>query len=178
MILPSIVSIVTFLIIFSYFTPLIGAQSNDISTDPKPYGKPLEEWAKEYWQWNVGVPPGDIPKDVNTNLDKCIVGSDRQNTMTLLLGVYGLTYSTKCNISSAKPILIPLLAGECNPSVPEPRSKTAKIEDLWACAKDADEGFNAWEVRLDNRVLLKKAGNEEVNGNLIDNILKSEAKRS
>jgi len=40
--LSSIVSVVTFLIIFSYFTPLIGAQSNDISTDPKPYGKPLE----------------------------------------------------------------------------------------------------------------------------------------
>jgi hypothetical protein len=169
--LSSIVSVVTFLIIFSYFTPLIGAQSNDISTGPKPYGKPLEEWAKEYWQWNIGVPPGDIPKDVNTNLDKCIVGSDRQNTMTLLLGVYGLTYSTKCNISSAKPILIPLLAGECNPTVPGPRSKNAKIEDLWACAKDADEGLNAWEVRLDDRVLFKKAGNEEVNGHLIDNIL-------
>jgi hypothetical protein len=169
--LTSIVSIVTFLIIFSYFTPLIGAQSNDISTDPKPYGKPLEEWAKEYWQWNVGVPPGDIPKDVNTNLDKCIIGSDRQNTMILLSGVYHMTYSTKCNISSTKPILVPLLAGECNPTVPEPRSKTGKIEDLWACAKDADEEFKAWEVRLDNRVLYKKSGNEEVNGHLIDNIL-------
>ena len=101
--LSSIVSVVTFLIIFSYFTPLIGAQSNDISTDPKPYGKPLEEWAKEYWQWNIGVPPGDIPKDVNNNLDECIVGSDRQNTMTLLLGVYGLTYSTKCNIRRRSP---------------------------------------------------------------------------
>jgi hypothetical protein len=169
--LPSIVSFVTFLIIFSYFTPLIGAQSNDISTHPKPYGKPLEEWAKEYWQWNVGVPPGDIPKDVNTNLDKCIIGSDRQNTMILLSGVYHMTYSTKCNISSTKPILVPLLAGECNPTAPEPRTKTGKIEDLWACAKDADEEFKAWEVRLDNRVLLKKSGNEEVNGHLIDNII-------
>jgi hypothetical protein len=55
--------------------------------------------------------------------------------------------------------------------VPEPRSKTGKIEDLWACAKDADEEFKAWEVRLDNRVLFKKSGNEEVNGHLIDNIL-------
>jgi hypothetical protein len=55
--------------------------------------------------------------------------------------------------------------------VPEPGTKTAKIEDLWTCAKDADEGFKAWEVTLDNRVLFKKAGNEEVNGHLIDNIL-------
>jgi hypothetical protein len=167
----SLVSIVAFVTIFGYHSQLMGAESNDLSIDAKPYGKTLEEWAKEYWQWNIGLPPGDIPKDANTNLDKCIVGSDRQNTMTLLLGVYDLTYSTKCNISSAKPILVPLLAGECNPTVPEPRSKTAKIEDLWACAKDADEGFKAWEVRLDNRVLFKKAGNEEVNGHLIDNIL-------
>jgi hypothetical protein len=167
----SLVSIVAFVTIFGYHSQLMGAESNDLSIDAKPYGKTLEEWAKEYWQWNIGLPPGDIPKDANTNLDKCIVGSDRQNTMTLLLGVYDLTYSTKCNISSAKPILVPLLAGECNPTVPEPRSKTAKIVDLWACAKDADEGFKGWEVRLDNRVLFKKAGNEEVNGHLIDNIL-------
>jgi hypothetical protein len=167
----SLVSIVAFVTIFGYHSQLMGAESNDLSVDAKPYGKTLEEWAKEYWQWNIALPPGDIPKDVNTNLDKCMVGSDRENTIILLLGVYDHTYSTKCNISSAKPILIPLLAGECNPTVPEPRGKTAKIEDLWTCAKDADEGFNAWEVRLDNRVLFKKAGNEEVNGDLIDNIL-------
>jgi hypothetical protein len=100
-----------------------------------------------------------------------LLGSDRQNTMILLFGVYDLTYSTKCNISSAKPILVPLLVGECDPTVPEPRTITRKIEDLWTCAKDADEGFKAWEVRLDNRVLFKKAGNEGVNANLKDEIL-------
>jgi hypothetical protein len=167
----SLVSIVAFVTIFGYHPELMGAESSDLSIDAKPYGKTLEEWAKEYWQWNVGLPPGDIPKDVNTNLDKCMVGSDKQNTMILLLGVYDLTYSTKCNISSAKPILVPLLVGECDPTVSEPGTKTGKIDDLWACAKDADEGFKAWEVRLDNRVLFKKAGNEEVNGHLIDNIL-------
>jgi hypothetical protein len=169
--LASLLSIVTFLILFSYFTPLIGAESNDLSTDAKPYGKPLEEWAKEYWQWNVGLPPGDIPKDNNTNLDKCIVGSDPQKTMLFLVEAYDLTYSSKCNISSKNPILVPLLIGECDPSVDEPRTKTGKIEDLWACAKDANEGFKAWEVTLDKRVLFKKAGNEEVNANLKDEIL-------
>lgn len=169
--LASLVSIVIFLIIFSHFTPLIGVESNDLSIEPKPYGKTLEEWAKEYWQWNVGLPPGDIPKDNNTNLDKCIFGSDRQKTMIFLLEAYDLTYSTKCNISSKSPILVPLLIGECDPSVDEPRVKTGKIEDLWACGKDANEGFKAWEVSLDNRVLFKKAGNEEVNANLKDDIL-------
>jgi hypothetical protein len=169
--LASLVSIVTILILFSHFAPLVGAESNDLSTDAKPYGKPLEQWAKEYWQWNVGLPPGDIPKDNNTNLDKCIVGSDPQKSMLFLVEAYDLTYSTKCNISSKSPILVPLLIGECDPSVDEPRTKTGKIEDLWACAKDANEGFKAWEVTLDNRVLFMKAGNEEVNANLKDEIL-------
>lgn len=167
----SLVAIVTFLIIFSFFTPLISAQSNDISTDPKPYGKPLEQWAKEYWQWNVGLPPGDIPKDNNTNLDKCILGSDPEKTMLFLVEAYDLTYSTKCDISTKSPLLIPLLIGECDPSVDEPRTKTGKIEDLWACAKDANEGFKAWEIRLDDRILFKKVGNQEVNANLKDQIL-------
>ena len=167
----SLLSIVTFITVFGYHSQLMGAERNDFATDAKPYGKPLEEWAKEYWQWNVGLPPGDIPKDVNTNLAKCLFGSDKQKTMIFLLGVYDLTYSTKCIISSAKPILVPLLVGECDPTVPEPRTKTGKIEDLWTCAKDANEGFKAWEVRLDNRVLFKKAGSEEVNANLKDDIL-------
>jgi hypothetical protein len=60
--LSSIVSVVTFLIIFSYFTPLIGAQSNDISTDPKPYGKPLEEWLKNIGNGILGCHQEISPK--------------------------------------------------------------------------------------------------------------------
>jgi hypothetical protein len=41
-------------------------------------GKPLEEWAKEYWQWVVTTPE-TIPKDPQTNLDQCIMGSDILN---------------------------------------------------------------------------------------------------
>jgi hypothetical protein len=167
----TLVSIVTSVAIFGCLTPVIGAESNDFSTDAKPYGKPLEEWAKDYWQWNIGLPPGDIPKDVNTNLDKCILGSDQQKVMTFLFSPYDLTYSSKCNISSGHPILVPLLIGECDPTVTQPMTKTGKIEDLWACARDADEGLIAWEVNLDNRVLFKKTGNEEVNINLKDKIL-------
>ncbi len=167
----ALVSIVTSVAIFGCLTPVIGAGNNDFSTDAKPYGKPLEEWAKDYWQWNIGLPPGDIPKDVNTNLDKCILGSDQQRVMTFLFSPYDLTYSSKCNMSSGHPILVPLLIGECDPTVNQPETKTGKIEDLWACARDGDEGLIAWEVSLDNRVLFKKTGNEEVNMNLKDKIL-------
>ena len=168
---PLFLCFLTSVTIFSYFTPLMGANSTDFFAGGEPYGKPLEEWAKEFWQWDVGLPPGDIPKDVNTNLDKCIVGSDRQKVMMFLLQAYDLTYSSKCNISSGHPILVPLLIGECDPTVPEARTKTDNIEDLWACAKDSDEGLIAWEVSLDDRVLFQKAGNKEVNAHLKDKIL-------
>ena len=50
-------------------------------------------------------------------------------------------------------------------------TKTGKIEDLWACAKDADEGFISWEVTLNIHTLFKKAGSEQVNHDLLDQIL-------
>ena len=71
-----------------------------------------------------------------------------------------------------KPILVPLLTGECNPTVQEPRTKTGKIEGLWACAKDADEGLEIVGSQPRRSVFCsRRLGNEEVNGNLKDKIL-------
>ena len=50
-------------------------------------------------------------------------------------------------------------------------SSSDKIEDKWACAKDADEVFKSWEVILDNRTLFKNSGDEVVNMELKDQIL-------
>ena len=148
-----------------------GTNGMDFFAGNEPNGKPLEEWAKNYWQWSSTLPSGEIPNDSQTNLAKCFIGSDPGGAMAYLRGVYGESYVTKCNLSSKLPILIPLLTGECDPTVPELRSKTGNIEDLWACAKDADQGLISWEVTLDDRILFKKAGNEGVNLDLVDQIL-------
>ena len=103
--------------------------------------------------------PYEIPKD-ETGLDKCIVGSDPEGRMQFLLNGYEKTYTAKCTISSQKPILIPLLIGECDSTIEDdPRVKTGKIEDLWECAKDVDEEFYLWDVTLDDKVLFRKSGN-------------------
>ena len=73
-------------------------------------------------------------------------------------GVYGQTYSAECTIPTGKYFLVPLLVGVCDSTVPDPRSATDKIEDKWACAKDADEVFKTWEEVLDERVLFKNSG--------------------
>jgi hypothetical protein len=142
----------------------------DFFAGSKPFGKPLDEWAKSYWQWSLTI-PYEIPKD-ETGLDKCIVGHDPQGRMQFLLNSYEKTYATKCTISSQKPILIPLLIGECDSSiVDDPRVKTGRIEDLWECAKDVDEEFYLWDVILDDKVLFRKSGTSEVNPELKEKIL-------
>lgn len=136
------------------------------------YNESLDRWAQKYWQWSVGMPLAqDIPLDPQTQMSKCIVGSDQNGTMLFLLDPYDNEYTTKCTISSGKPILVPLLISECDRASTDPRIKPGEIEGLWACAKDFNEVFRAWDVTLDNKTLTRKAGNEEVNVTLINDIL-------
>ena len=135
-------------------------------------GKSLERLAQEYWQWLVGLPPTDqIPRDPATNLHQCYLGYDKNNTVIFLLNSFDTSYSSKCTIPSDKYLLVPLLIGECDPTVPVEQTKSGKLQDLWACARDVDEPFDTWEVSLDGKVIFKKVGSEEVNSNLKDNIL-------
>ena len=134
-----------------------------------PYGKPLEEWAKDFWQWHATLPQDVVSIDPKTNLNNCILGSDEQGKMTFLFNVYDVDYSTKCGITSKSPILIPLLVGECDPEAPG--AESSKIEDLQACPRESDETMVSWEVKLDNHVLFKKAGIDEVNAQWISKIL-------
>jgi hypothetical protein len=136
------------------------------------YNESLDTWAQKYWNWSVAMPfAQDIPIDPQTQMSKCIIGSDQNGTMLFLLDPYDNEYTTKCTISSGKPILVPLLISECDRLTPDPRIKPGEIEGLWACAKDYDEVFRAWDVTLDNETLTRKAGNEEVNPQLMNEIL-------
>lgn len=130
----------------------------------------LEEWANKYWQWWATIIFDDIKKDVSTNLDSCIINHDKVG-MTFLLNIYDRKYITKCTISSEYPILIPLLIGECDPTVEEVFAKSGNIQDLQTCAMLANEIFKAWEVILDDKIIFKKSGNENVNLSLKDRIL-------
>ncbi|MDQ3852996.1 MAG: hypothetical protein M3299_09200, partial [Thermoproteota archaeon] len=63
------------------------------------------------------------------------------------------------------------LISECDPTVPDPRSKSDDIQDMWACAKEANEIFKLWEVVLDHQILYKNSGDSIVNPNLTEQIL-------
>jgi hypothetical protein len=103
----------------------------EIITDRDIYGKSLEFWVQEYWEWAFTVPlVQDIPIDEHTGMTNCYVGTDASNTMLFLFDPYDATYSTKCEISSGKAILVPLLISECDRTEPDPRIKDGEIEGL------------------------------------------------
>lgn len=148
----------------------INADNMDFFAGREPSNITLEEWANKYWQWWATVLHNDIKKDSFTNLDTCIIHQDKDG-MIFLFNIYDQKYTTKCTISSEYPILIPLLIGECDPTVEEVYAKSGNIQDLQACAMLANEIFKAWEVVLDGKVIFKKSSNEAVNVNLKDMIL-------
>jgi hypothetical protein len=148
-----------------------GQQSPEFFAGKNLKGKSLEKLAQEYWQWVAEATPEDIPKDTKTNLNECRLGYDKDNMTIFLLTPYDVTYSAECTISSDKYLLVPLLVGECDPTVPEKRTKSGRIEDLWACAREADEPFDIWKVTLDNRVIFKNVAWLKVNADLKDEIL-------
>jgi hypothetical protein len=148
------------------------SEDSPIITGNDIYGKPLENWAQDYWRWWATTSPEvEVPVDPVTNFSKCVIGTDTNNTMLFLRDSYDTNYVTRCSLPVGKPILVPLLIAECDPTVEDPRTKTGRIEDLWACAKDGDETLAAWNVVLDNEVLFKKSGNEQVNEELKNRIL-------
>jgi hypothetical protein len=90
-------------------------------------------------------------------------------SMIFLMNPYTANYKGNCAIPSDRYILVPLLVGECDPTVPA--VKTATIEELRKCAQAADEPFKSWDVVLDDRVITRNWGNEVVNPDLIKSTL-------
>src|SRR5215204_5142576 len=53
------------------------------------YNESLDTWAQKYWQWSLAIPfAQDIPIDPQTQMSKCIVGSDQNGTMLFLVDPY------------------------------------------------------------------------------------------
>lgn len=143
-------------------TPVTATGGTDLLADEKPLGESLESWAIKYWRWWATVPPG-----YETN--SCVMYSVPNASMVFLINPYTMNYQGNCDIPSDRYILVPLLVGECDPTLPV--IKTGKIEELWKCAQAADEPFESWNVVLDNEIITRNWGNKVVNPDLIQRIL-------
>lgn len=127
--------------VMAYFSPVIAltntAMADSInpglfSRDSSPYGVPYGEWLAKWWNWTLSIPATQHPRDSYTP-EKCAV--NQEDPVWFLADQLGGREERTCTIPSGRAILIPLLVGECDSSIPELRSD----QDLRRCAMAGNE---------------------------------------
>jgi hypothetical protein len=146
----------------SFHLPAIATSGINLVAGKGPLGQSLETWAIKYWQWFATLPSG-------FENNPCLIYSVPNAPMVFLINSWTQEYSGNCTISSDKYVLVPLLIGECDPTLPEAKSGT--LEDLQSCAKAADEPFESWDIVLDDTVISRKWGNQVINPNIVQDLL-------
>lgn len=162
-----IASFGVFLTIPNFSNLTEGYDQKFIVEESPPYGKPLEKWAQEYWQWWATMPP-NIDDLVDVDDDPCITHQSESSKVLFLLNPYGRIYNSKCEISSQNALLVPLLVGECDTNLSTyagPKevnnANISSLTELHKCAMSSDETFNAWRVTLDGQIIFQNTGSPE-----------------
>ena len=164
--------LITLLSICVSSASLRATAESDVFAGKEPLGIALEKWAFEYWKWWLTVPE-NVTDIAAVRSDQCILGKDPSGQMLFLMNPYNYhDIKLNCNISSESYVLVPLLVGESDPTVPEcEKTKCPRKEDLWKTATGPDELFHSAKVLLDNKLLVEKLGDKESNSTLLKDIL-------
>jgi hypothetical protein len=125
-----------FSLLFS-LTPVVYSDSINpgvYSKDSAPFGVPYREWLSKWWQWNMGIPTAEHPRD-NYSPEKCTV--NQSGPVWFLPDILTGKEERTCTIPEGKAILVPLLTGEWHndPSDPVPLTDS----ELKAAAMAGDE---------------------------------------
>ena len=111
------------------------AQGNNSAVYPKdsaPFGVPYKDWISKWWQWNVGIPSSQHPRD-NYTSEKCTV--NQNGPVWFIPDILTGKEERTCTIPEGKAILVPLLTGECDTS----ESQSQNDADLRQCSMAGDE---------------------------------------
>jgi hypothetical protein len=133
------------------------------------FGIPIEKWAQEYWQYWAKV-PSKVLDDARGRNDACIIGSDPSKRVFYLADSYADKVELNCTVPANAYFLIPLLIGECDPTVPDLKDNP-KLVDFWECAANADEPLVSARIIVDGKTLFEKAGDRVTNSTLLDDAL-------
>jgi hypothetical protein len=144
-----LIVVVTAIVLASFFpiTALTNTAIADsinpgvFSKDSSPYGVPYGKWLAKWWNWTFSIPAAQHPRD-NYTPDKCAV--NQEGPVWFLADQLGGREGRTCTIPSGKAILIPLLVGECDYSIPELRSD----QDVRRCAMAGNE-YGVIEATID-----------------------------
>lgn len=125
------------------------------SKGDKPYGLTYGQWTANFWKWVISIPQQNNPNNDPTG-QKCAISQN--DKVWYLAPTFGGTAERTCTIPAGKPILFPLLVGECN-YLENPELKTES--QLRTCAMQGNEGSRSMEVTIDG-VKLKNLENYRV----------------
>jgi hypothetical protein len=137
-------TILSMLIIFIY-VPLINAADNSLlySKDSNPYSISYGDWIATWWQWNIGIPPAQHPRD-HFSPQTCT--TDQAGPVWFLPDILSGKEDRSCTMPSGKAILVPLLTGFCDDDNTDPAVKTD--EGLRKCAMAGNE-YGILSAKLD-----------------------------
>ena len=122
------------------------AQDNNsavYSKDSTPFGVPYKDWITRWWQWDVGIPSSQHPRDHYT-AEKCTV--NQKGSVWFLPDILTGKEERPCTIPEGKAILVPLLTGMCDSS----ESPSQSDADLRQCSTAGDE-YSAISATLDGQ---------------------------
>lgn len=125
---------------------LAHAQGNNSAVYPKdstPYGIPYKDWIVRWWQWNVGIPTSQHPRD-NYTAEKCTV--NQNGSAWFIPDILTGKEERTCTIPEGKAILVPLITGECDTS----DSQSQSDADIQQCSTAGDE-YGAISATLDGQ---------------------------
>jgi hypothetical protein len=127
---------------------IIPAHASDVNpsvypTDSSPFGTHYKDWIAKWWQWNVGIPASQHPRD-HYSPEKCTV--NQNGSVWFLPDILTGKEDRSCTIASDKGILVPLLTGECENSEGQPQTDV----ELKQCSMAGDE-FGAISATLDGK---------------------------
>ncbi len=97
-----------------------------------PYDTAYKEWIAKWWQWTMSIPVSDHPRDDYTEA-KCHM--KQEGPVWYLPDKLTGKEDRTCYIPAGKAILIPILTGECDYSMPEVKND----QDLRQCAMAGNE---------------------------------------
>ena len=120
-----------------------GNNSAVYSKDSTPFGVPYKDWITRWWQWDVGIPISQHPRD-NYTAEKCTV--NQNGSVWYLPDILTGKEERTCTVPEGKAILVPLLTGECDTS----ESTSQSDAELQQCSTAGDE-YGAISATLDGQ---------------------------
>lgn len=120
-----------------------GNSSVVYSKESAPFSVPYKDWIARWWQWDVGIPSSQHPRD-NYTAEKCTV--NQNGSVWFLPDILTGKENRPCTIPEGKAIMVPLLTGECDTSDPASQSDA----DIRQCSTAGDE-YGAISATLDGQ---------------------------